>query len=166
MESRRLERIKRRLFCEIVEGTERHEGIVMNLAPDGLFVLTKAMIPPGTQVEVQIPAAKDVPELCLRVVVVRQRLVPGPSSRLISQGLGLQVLQAPDAYFELAGQEGKSPRPSGSLPPTDPGADRPEADSAPGTAPEPRSRPLHGFGGYIRRVLGRGEAAARRGQKD
>jgi hypothetical protein len=163
VESQRLERIKRRFLCEIVEGTERHEGIVMNLAPGGLFVLTKAMIPPGTQVEVQIPAAKDVPELCLRVVVVRQRLVPGPSSRLISQGLGLQVLQAPDAYFELAGQEGKSPRPSGSLPPMDPSV---EADSAPGTAPELRSRPLHGFGGYIRRVLGRGEAAARRAQKD
>jgi hypothetical protein len=164
VESRRLERIKRRFICEIVEGAERHEGIVMNLAPGGLFVLTKAMIPPGTQVEVQIPAAKGVPELCLRVVVVRQRLVPVPSSRLISQGLGLQVLQAPDAYFELAGQEGESPRPSGSLPPTDPGADRPEADPAPGSAPEPRS--LHGFGGYIRRALGRGEAAARRGQKD
>jgi hypothetical protein len=105
MESRRLERTKQRFCCEIRDATGGHEGIVMNLTSDGLFILTQATIPPGTQVEIEIPATTDVPEMTLRAIVIRQRLVPDQSSRLFLQGLGLRVLQAPDAYYELEERE-------------------------------------------------------------
>lgn len=77
----------------------------MNLTSDGLFVLTQATIPPGTQVEIQVPATTDVPEMTLRAIVVRQRLVPDCASRLSSEGVGLRVLQAPDVYYEQVERE-------------------------------------------------------------
>ena len=80
----------------------------MNLTADGVFVLTSAMIPPGTQVELDVPDVQEVPQMTLRAIVVRHRLVPDESSRLMLQGLGMQILQAPDAYYELIGQDKES----------------------------------------------------------
>jgi len=73
----------------------------MNLTSEGLFVLTQAEIPPGTQLQLEVPGAQEVPEMTLRAIVVRQRLIPDESSQLMVKGLGLQILQAPDAYYEL-----------------------------------------------------------------
>lgn len=108
MESRRAERQKRRFVCEIVHEDERHDGIVMNLTADGVFVLTSAMIPPGTQVRIEISELQEVPQMTLRAIVIRQRLVPDESSRLMLQGLGMQILQAPSAYYELTEPEKES----------------------------------------------------------
>ena len=104
MESRRAERTTRRFICEIVHEGERYDGIVMNLTADGVFVLTSAMIPPGSQVEVDVPDAQETPQMTLRAIVIRHRLVPDESSRLKLQGLGMRILQAPNAYYELIGQ--------------------------------------------------------------
>jgi len=82
----------------------------MNLTRRGLFVLTRAELKPGSQLEIHVPAVEDAPEMMLRAIVVRQRLVAGKSARLISQGVGLRVLQAPEAYYELAERETRSPR--------------------------------------------------------
>jgi hypothetical protein len=40
--------------------------------------------------------------------VIRQRLVPDESSRLMLQGLGMQILQAPSVYYELTEPEKES----------------------------------------------------------
>ena len=80
----------------------------MNLTADGVFVLTSAMIPPGTQVELDVPDVQEVPQMTLRAIVVRHRLVPDESSRLMLQGLGMQILQAPSAYYELTEPEKES----------------------------------------------------------
>ncbi len=108
MESRRAERTKRRFICEIVHEDERHDGIVMNITADGIFVLTSAMIPSGTQVRIEISELQEVPQMTLRAIVIRQRLVPDESSRLMLQGLGMQILQAPSAYYELSEPEKES----------------------------------------------------------
>ncbi len=108
MESRRAERQKRRFVCEIVHEDERHNGIVMNITVDGIFVLTSAMIPPGTQVRIEISELQEVPQMTLRAIVIRQRLVPDESSRLMLQGLGMQILQAPSAFYELSEAEKES----------------------------------------------------------
>ncbi len=135
VKSRRLKRVKRRLCCELVDGSERHAGLVMNIASNGMFVLTDATIPPGTQIEVEVPPDNDAPEMKLRAIVVRHRLVRGESSRLIPQGLGLRLLQAPDAYYELVKR-----------------ADR--------SSSAPHSRFRHGLITYIRRMLSRGGATS------
>lgn len=105
MKTRRLERLKERFCCEIIDAEMRHDAVVMNLTSDGLFVLTKAIIPPGTQIEIQVSEAREVPEMTLRAIVVRHRLVPDETSQLKLQGLGVQILQAPPAYYELAERE-------------------------------------------------------------
>jgi hypothetical protein len=102
---RRLDRLKERFCCELIDAEKRHDAVVMNLSSDGLFVLTKAPIPTGTQIEIQVSQAQEVPEMTLRAIVVRQRLVPDKSSQLKLQGLGMQILQAPSAYYELVERE-------------------------------------------------------------
>ncbi len=102
--------------CEIRNGAEHQKGSVTNLAPDGLFVRTKKNIPHGTQVEIYIPETNGVPEMTVRAIVVRQRLVPNRSSRLKQDGVGLRILQAPDAYSALAEREMKSSEAAGSPP--------------------------------------------------
>ncbi|MCH6562859.1 MAG: PilZ domain-containing protein [Myxococcales bacterium] len=108
MESRRVDRTKRRFMCQIVHEDERHDGIVMNITADGIFVLTSAMIPSGTQVRIQISELQEVPQMTLRAIVIRQHLVPDESSRLMLQGLGMQILQAPSAFYELSEPEKES----------------------------------------------------------
>ncbi len=108
MESRGAERTKRRFICEIVHEDERHDGIVMNITAEGIFVLTSAMIPPGTQVRIEISELQEVPQMTLRAIVIRQRLIPDESSRLMLQGLGMQILQAPSAYYELSEEDKES----------------------------------------------------------
>ena len=101
MDLRRMQRIEGGFACEIRYGTRQVSGTVTNLAPDGLYVDTKASIPPGSQVEIHIPEAKDAFDLTLRAIVVRQQLLPNRVSRLKPQGIGLRILQAPDDYYEL-----------------------------------------------------------------
>jgi hypothetical protein len=102
---RQQERIKRRFCCEILDGAERHDGVVLNFAANGLFIQTKATIPAGRRVEIQIPAANDVPEMILRAIAVRQCLLRNQTSGLVPDGLGFQILHAPDAYYELIERE-------------------------------------------------------------
>jgi len=101
MDLRRMQRIEGGFACEIRYGTRQVSGTVTNLALDGLFVNSKVSIPPGSQVEIHIPEAKDAFELTLRAIVVRQRLLPNRVSRLKPQGIGLRILQAPEEYYQL-----------------------------------------------------------------
>ena len=105
MTRRREERTERRFCCEILDGAERHDGIAMNLAPNGLYIGTKATIPASSQVEIQIPATNGVPEMILHAVVVHQCPLRGQTSMLVPDGLGFQILHAPDAYYELIERE-------------------------------------------------------------
>ena len=85
--------------CEIRSGPTRQKGTVTNLAPDGLFVETRKSIQHGTQVEIHVMGTNEAPEMTLRAIVVRQRLIPNRSSRLKHEGVGLRILQAPDEYY-------------------------------------------------------------------
>ena len=105
MDLRRMTRVEGGFPCKILDGLKRHQGTVTNLAVDGLFVQIQDTIPHGSQVKIHIPEAKDVPEMTVRAIVVRQRLVPDCASRLSSEGVGLRVLQAPDVYYELVERE-------------------------------------------------------------
>lgn len=102
MNLRRGERVKRRISCEVLNEGQQHDGIVMDLTSDGLFVLTQAQVQPGAQLELRFPATASVPEMSLRAIVVRHRLSSDGSSELVQLGLGLRVLFAPDEYYDLA----------------------------------------------------------------
>lgn len=97
--------------CEIRSGRKCQRGTVTNLASDGLFVQTRGSIRHGTQVEVHIPQAEEMLEITVRAIVVRQRLLPNRSSELKQDGIGLRILQAPDAYYALVEREMKASEP-------------------------------------------------------
>ncbi len=97
--------------CEIRTGRKRQKGTVTNLASDGLFVETPGSIPHGTEVTVHIPQAEELLEMTVRAIVVRQRLLPNRSSKLKHDGIGLRILQAPDAYYALVEREMKASEP-------------------------------------------------------
>ena len=101
---RRNKRIRRRFYCQIQTPEKRRDGIVMDLTEDGLFVLTKSKMPPGTQVEILLKATPDMAELTVRAIVVRHRLEREGSAQISSRGLGLRILEAPAAYYKLASE--------------------------------------------------------------
>ncbi len=105
-ERRGYERTHRCLACEIVTGEERIDGLVMDFSAAGLYVLTEAAIEAGTLVDVRLVVSKDEPPLALRARVVRQS--PGSRSRLVSEGLGLDILEAPGRYADLVGGDRRS----------------------------------------------------------
>ncbi len=104
-------RVKGGFPCEIRTGRKRQQGTVTNLASDGLFVQTRSSIPHGTQVEVHVPQAEELLEMTVRAIVVRQCLLPNRSSELKRKGIGLRILQAPDAYYALVEREMKASEP-------------------------------------------------------
>lgn len=97
--------------CELRTGRKRQKGTVTNLASDGLFVETPGSIPHGTEVVVHVPESDRLPEMTVRAIVVRQRLLPNRSSKLKHDGVGLRILQAPNAYYALVEREMKASEP-------------------------------------------------------
>src|SRR5262245_27010935 len=102
---RRHERVKRRFACEFYAGDQRYRGIVVELSQGGLFVQTDATTRPGTEIEVHLAGAGVVPDMRLRAVVVRRRMVPAPLATAVRRGIGLEILEAPVEYGLACGSE-------------------------------------------------------------
>jgi hypothetical protein len=99
MERRSEQRIKRRLSCELFADGHRYQGIVVDLSASGLFLQTDAALDPGTRVDVLLKGSR-FPEVIVRAVVARRRLTPTLLASIIHRGVGLRIVEAPEAYFE------------------------------------------------------------------
>ena len=95
---RRHERVKRRFACEFFAGDQRYRGIVVELSQSGLFLQTDATTRPGTEIEIHLSGAGIVPDMRLRAVVVRRRMVPAPLATAVRRGISLELLEAPAEY--------------------------------------------------------------------
>ena len=95
---RRHQRVKRRFSCEFVTGEQRYRGIVVELSQGGLFVQTDATTPLGAEVVLQLAGSGAVPNMTLRALVVRRRMVPAPLAVAVRRGIGLELLEAPREY--------------------------------------------------------------------
>ncbi|MBW2235121.1 MAG: PilZ domain-containing protein [Deltaproteobacteria bacterium] len=89
------------MTCELRYEGRKASGIVLDLSSTGLFVQTSALPAPGTIFHVMLEARGDTPALDLRVRVARQRRTEPRLAALVPPGLGLQILDAPSAYFDL-----------------------------------------------------------------
>ena len=105
MDNRAAPRHKRRMTCELRYDGRKARGIVLDLSSSGLFVQTSARPAPGTIFHLMLEARGDTPELDLRVRVARQRRTEPRLAALVPPGLGLQILDAPTAYFDLVEQQ-------------------------------------------------------------
>ncbi|HEY5657678.1 MAG TPA: PilZ domain-containing protein [Myxococcota bacterium] len=109
MEKRKLQRQRKRLTCELVVGVERHAALVRDLSPHGLFVQTRARLEPGTEVLVLFAAGEQQPELRLLARVARRRESPPRLQASVPGGLGLELVDAPPAFLELAARRAEQP---------------------------------------------------------
>jgi hypothetical protein len=98
MNRRREDRVKRRFPCEFVADGQRYRGIVVELSRSGLFVQTDATVSPGSPVDVEITGSGAVPNLRLRALVARRRMVPAPLATAVRRGIGLRIIEAPVEY--------------------------------------------------------------------
>jgi len=98
MERRNEQRIRRRLSCELFADGHRYQGIVVDLSASGLFLQTDAALGPGTRVDVLLKGSR-FPEVIVRAVVARRRLTPTLLASVIHRGVGLRIVEAPEAYF-------------------------------------------------------------------
>jgi hypothetical protein len=133
MEKREGRRIKRRLTCEFFHETSSQRGIILDLSPSGVFIRTNAVLSPGTEIDVFLPASVASPAMTLRGIVVRRRSVPATLTTVIQPGLGVKILDAPREYglltsdceleeviqttFNAAQRPGENPQQASQLPP-------------------------------------------------
>jgi hypothetical protein len=158
LHGRRHERVKRRFACEFLVEGQRYRGIVVELSRGGLFVQTDATTTPGKRIDLHLAGAGTVPDLLLRAVVVRRRMVPAMLAAVVRRGIALEILEAPREYGLACGSTLLdapigNPRAGGSLPDDASAASglqqpasrtgtttlRPEALEAPASAPPERS---------------------------
>ncbi len=113
MDRRRAERIKKRVTCEVRVGRDSHRGIVLDVSGTGLFVQAAVRIPPGAIVDVIVHPA-DGPEFLVRARVARQKQTDPRLVSVVAAGVGLQILEAPEAYYrDLVGySQERSPAPT------------------------------------------------------
>jgi len=134
MERRRNRRSKRRIFCEFQHEGHSYRGIAVNLSPSGLFIHTNASLSAGAKLEVAF-LGDPFGKVSLRGVVVRRRAPLHALAAVIRPGLGLRIIEAPDAYFEVLGEE-ESPAPAASTAPPESPAEAAMLSEADLTEPE------------------------------
>lgn len=132
-EHRVAKRIRRRMACELKADGRQQRAIVIDLSATGLFVQTSARLSPGAQVELWLQSEDLREPILLRAAVARQKAVPSNLTSVAQGGIGLRIVDAPRAYYELLGETG----------PPSPATTAPAAAraTAPKTTPAPPSPP-------------------------
>jgi len=100
---RRDQRVKRRFSCEFLAEGQRYRGIIVELSPSGFFVQTDATTPPGAEVDLHLIGAGAVPDLGLRAIVVRRRMLPAPLATAVRRGIALEILEREVVTLDEAG---------------------------------------------------------------
>ena len=99
---RAFDRVRHRLFCELLHDGRRSSGMVLDMSPRGLFVRMGNMEAPplGTQVQVGLNDAEHG-EMILMARVTRAKSVRHELVVAADGGIGLEVLSAPESYYDL-----------------------------------------------------------------
>jgi len=101
VEKRKQRRTRKRLTCELVIGTERHGALVRDVSPRGLFVQTRTKLDPGTQIGVVLGGCGERPDIQMTARVARQRQVPPRLQSSVPGGVGLELIDPPEAFQQL-----------------------------------------------------------------
>ena len=97
---RKFSRSKLRIPCQLQLLDADHPGFVLDLGPTGLFVQTAATAAPGTPVKLTLRDPSQ-PPFELAAKVARKRASHRSAAIVRAQGLGLEIENAPEAYFQL-----------------------------------------------------------------
>ncbi len=113
-------RTKKRLMCTLEMSGHRYSGIVLDVAPRGLFVQTSARPSPGTEINVELAVHGASQPLSLTAVVARKKVVPQQLFAAARGGLGLTIVRAPEEYFAFVASFTPGAAPPERAQPTEP----------------------------------------------
>lgn len=102
---RKFPREKHRVPCDLVIEGKASTGFVTDFSPRGLFVQTSATAAEGTPVAVRLRET-DVAPIELSARVARVRRAHRAMVAVTTPGLGLEIVQAPEAYYALLQRHG------------------------------------------------------------
>jgi PilZ domain len=101
VEKRKQQRARKRLTCELVWGASRHTALVRDLSRSGLFVQTRVKLEPGTRIQVVFAASGGFPGFEVEARAIRQRQIAPRLQPSVPGGVGLELIDPPDAFREL-----------------------------------------------------------------
>ena len=101
MSGRIFERKRRQMPCTLMLDGRHHGGLILDVSPGGLFIQTSAKVKPGDQLEIQMTTPGFEGRLRLQVEVVRKVIVPARLLKIAHGGVGVRIINAPEAYYQF-----------------------------------------------------------------
>jgi len=86
--------------CTLTLDGRNHGGLILDVSPGGLFIQSSAKIKPGDQLELQMTIPSVDGRLQLQVEVVRKVIVPARLLKVAHGGVGVRIINAPEAYYQ------------------------------------------------------------------
>ncbi len=105
-ERRRFQRARRRIACSLEWKGGGCAGWVSDLSANGLQVQMRALPPTGSVVSLRLRLPDGV-EVSVSASVVRIRRAHPSAQAIVTPVAGLQIMGAPEAYFQLLTRVGE-----------------------------------------------------------
>ena len=87
--------------CNVTFEGQQHSGLVIDVSPGGLFIQTSAKARPGDRLDLKLSLPGETHKLPLQVEVVRKVVVPPRLLTVAHGGVGVRILNAPEAYYNF-----------------------------------------------------------------
>ena len=101
MAKRIFERKRRQMPCTLTLDGRNHGGLILDISPGGLYIQSSAKIKPGDQIEIQMTIPGIEGRHQLQVEVVRKVVVPARLLKVARGGVGVRIINAPEAYYQF-----------------------------------------------------------------
>jgi hypothetical protein len=101
MAGRIFERKRRQMPCTLTLDGRNHGGLILDVSPGGLYIQSSAKIKPGDQFEIQMTIPGVEGRHQLQVEVVRKVVVPAMLLKVARGGVGVRIINAPEAYYQF-----------------------------------------------------------------
>ena len=101
MAGRIFERKRRQMPCTLTLDGRNHGGLILDVSPGGLYIQSSAKIKPGDQIEIQMTIPGIEGRHQLQVEVVRKVVVPARLLKIARGGVGVRIINAPEAYYQF-----------------------------------------------------------------
>ena len=101
MAGRIFERKRRQMPCTLMLDGRNHGGLILDVSPGGLYIQSSAKIKPGDQFEIQMTIPGVEGRHQLQVEVVRKVVVPAMLLKVAHGGVGVRIINAPEAYYQF-----------------------------------------------------------------
>jgi len=106
MAGRIFERKKRQIPCTLTLDGHNHGGLILDVSPGGLYIQSSAKMKPGDQLDVQMTIPGIDGRHRLHVEVVRKVVVPAQLLKVARGGVGVRIVNAPEAYYRYMDELG------------------------------------------------------------